>query len=226
MSSGNSKKYLFYAIGEILLVVIGILIALQINNWNEFNKDRSKEKEIILGLVENFNLNVRTLERNIERLHDLNRSSEIVLSVLDNQFPFVDSLAQHFHKARLPKVELTLSQSGYEQYKNAGYDIILNKQVKKEIIDFFESTLPSWNQLYSKVNFNNLDFFDYHVPLFIYNQQSLEPLDIRRLYDDEYYLGWMRAFHQGRYSLISMETSFVQENKRMIAVLETELGVE
>tara|TARA_Y100000385_G_C13099534_1_gene643585 strand:- start:2936 stop:3121 length:186 start_codon:yes stop_codon:yes gene_type:complete len=40
IDSGSSRKYLLYAIGEIALVVIGILIALQINNWNESRKDR------------------------------------------------------------------------------------------------------------------------------------------------------------------------------------------
>ncbi|MGB5372105.1 MAG: DUF6090 family protein, partial [Flavobacteriaceae bacterium] len=40
----NISKYLLYAIGEIVLVVIGILIALQINNWNEDRKDRAKER--------------------------------------------------------------------------------------------------------------------------------------------------------------------------------------
>ncbi len=38
--------YLRYAIGEILLVVIGILIALQINNWNEHRKENQKSKHI------------------------------------------------------------------------------------------------------------------------------------------------------------------------------------
>lgn len=39
----NTRKYLLYAIGEILLVVIGILIALQINNWNQERKERQRE---------------------------------------------------------------------------------------------------------------------------------------------------------------------------------------
>ena len=39
LSDGATSKYLLYAIGEIALVVIGILIALQINNWNEWRKD-------------------------------------------------------------------------------------------------------------------------------------------------------------------------------------------
>ena len=43
IESGSSRKYLLYAIGEVALVVIGILIALQINNWNEERKSQAKE---------------------------------------------------------------------------------------------------------------------------------------------------------------------------------------
>ncbi|MBT8324660.1 MAG: hypothetical protein KJO96_05115 [Winogradskyella sp.] len=43
MSENKTGKYFKYAIGEIILVVIGILIALQINNWNESNKLKKEE---------------------------------------------------------------------------------------------------------------------------------------------------------------------------------------
>ena len=42
LSEGKTSKYLKYAVGEIVLVVIGILIALQINNWNEHRKELKK----------------------------------------------------------------------------------------------------------------------------------------------------------------------------------------
>ena len=44
LSEGRTSKYLKYALGEIILVVIGILIALQINNWNEQRKLKNKER--------------------------------------------------------------------------------------------------------------------------------------------------------------------------------------
>ncbi|MGB5318748.1 DUF6090 family protein [Eudoraea sp.] len=45
LKENNLSKYLLYAIGEIVLVVIGILIALQINNWNQENKESLVEKQ-------------------------------------------------------------------------------------------------------------------------------------------------------------------------------------
>jgi hypothetical protein len=52
LDEGNLSKYSYYAIGEIVLVVIGILIALQINNWNQENKTRAEETILRANLVE------------------------------------------------------------------------------------------------------------------------------------------------------------------------------
>ena len=54
IKSGNTRKYLLYAIGEIALVVIGILIALQINNWNQKRLELNEEKVILSNLKEDF----------------------------------------------------------------------------------------------------------------------------------------------------------------------------
>lgn len=56
MAEGKTGKYLKYAIGEIILVVIGILIALSINNWNEKRKDSLQEKVVLKTLLENLSL--------------------------------------------------------------------------------------------------------------------------------------------------------------------------
>ena len=52
LEGGRTSKYLLYAIGEIALVVIGILIALQINNWNEERKEKVLESKIHNQLYE------------------------------------------------------------------------------------------------------------------------------------------------------------------------------
>ncbi|MBT8375687.1 MAG: hypothetical protein KJO22_02340, partial [Bacteroidia bacterium] len=54
MEQNKTGKYFKYAIGEIVLVVIGILIALQINNWNQKRLERIEEKLILTNLKEDF----------------------------------------------------------------------------------------------------------------------------------------------------------------------------
>jgi hypothetical protein len=61
LSEGNTGKYLKYAIGEIVLVVIGILIALQINNWNENEKKRLSWKTYTKSLINDLKQDTTTL---------------------------------------------------------------------------------------------------------------------------------------------------------------------
>ena len=56
LSENKFSKYVIYAIGEIILVVIGILIALSINNWNEHKKKKQDERVLLMAVLENLKL--------------------------------------------------------------------------------------------------------------------------------------------------------------------------
>ena len=62
LSEGKTGKYLKYAVGEILLVVIGILIALGINNWNESRKQDLEENRILEMLLKDLDMDINLLE--------------------------------------------------------------------------------------------------------------------------------------------------------------------
>ncbi|MBO0329511.1 DUF6090 family protein [[Muricauda] lutisoli] len=79
LSENKFNKYLLYAIGEIILVVIGILIALQINNWNEKRKDVVRASNYIDRISEDLERSVKTSENLVK----LNKS--ILKSVTDTQ---------------------------------------------------------------------------------------------------------------------------------------------
>jgi hypothetical protein len=68
LSENKTGKYFKYAIGEIVLVVIGILIALSINNWNEQRKMNSQEQELLEGLKIEFTANLKRLDK-VLQLH-------------------------------------------------------------------------------------------------------------------------------------------------------------
>jgi len=93
-------KYMRYAIGEIVLVVIGILIALQINTWNNDRIEKRKEQEVLIGLHETFSRNLENLNFIIAVSQDAFDSSKKLLSLMgpnasDYTNLEVDSLIGH-----------------------------------------------------------------------------------------------------------------------------------
>ena len=79
----KTSKYFKYAIGEIILVVIGILIALQINNWNEIRKDNDKEQQILKQLTEEYKSNLLQLEQKIAHRKKIINAGNKVLDFID-----------------------------------------------------------------------------------------------------------------------------------------------
>ena len=219
----KTGKYLKYAIGEIVLVVIGILIALSINNWNEKRKERVKEREILVDLVENLKINVNALETNIKTLRSYDESSEIVLASLYDKRAYIDSMQVHFHQARIPKVEFFLSQTGYEGYKDVGLQIVTNKDLKNEILNLFETKYPSILLNYKMVNTYFPEFDNHIVQNFVFSDYRLEPIDYPKLLNDHYYISWIRAYKEGRKVLIKMEIDLIDETKRVLKLIEDEL---
>ncbi len=66
IKENRTSKYLLYAIGEIVLVVIGILIALSINNWNQERIESKKEFVLLNQLLEDFNANKKLIQKGVE----------------------------------------------------------------------------------------------------------------------------------------------------------------
>ena len=224
--TGKVRTYVAYAIGEIFLIVVGILIALQIGEWNAGRKDREKEQDILRSLAKNLEINVQTFKANIETLYDYNNSSAIVLKTLDEKLPYTETLNIHFHKARVSKDERFISQTGYEQFKNTGFNIVGNDRLKDEVIELFESTYSRSRLDYDQVNKEYVPVVDHIVPRFIFTAQppGLEPVDFEALYDDDYYINWIRAYMAGRKELIEIETDVSGETQKVLNLLNRELN--
>jgi len=216
-------KYARYAIGEIFLVVFGILIALSINNWNEWKKERVKEREILIDLVENLEINIKAIESHIKSLYALDKSSDIIMSTIYNKRPYVDSLAQHFHRARIPKSKLYLAKTGYNELKTNGLHIMTNKELKGEIVNLFEIIEPNFLSNHEMINELYIDFDNHVVQNFIYKGSKLEPVNYQTLLTDHFYISWIRAYHEGRKSLIVIGDKLLLETRRVLQIIRDEL---
>ncbi|NND32504.1 MAG: hypothetical protein HKN76_07930 [Saprospiraceae bacterium] len=94
IESGRVRRYLFYSIGEIALVVIGILIALQINNWNQDRIDRHDEDRILKSVADEMNNFRWKLAMGIETYNNVVLSSDRLLVAINdtNSSTLADSI--------------------------------------------------------------------------------------------------------------------------------------
>ena len=97
LMENKTGKYFKYAIGEIVLVVIGILIALQINNWNENRKQASKTKHLIERLIIETKQNIQNIKLEIEHAQKVHKEIKTILlmfgeTINEDQNTKMDSL--------------------------------------------------------------------------------------------------------------------------------------
>lgn len=91
LTMGGVRKYLLYAIGEILLVMIGILLALQVNKWNQSRLDELKEQELLNAIYQDMRLRHFYQEEGYQFYKDVLKSAEQVLLLINDPQPIYDS---------------------------------------------------------------------------------------------------------------------------------------
>jgi hypothetical protein len=174
MGSGSSRKYLLYAVGEIGLVVIGILIALQINNWHDSIKLRQKEKayleEILTNLEEDHAVIRGALEFSIAKDSVISNTLKTIVSVNSNlevaqyissQMPFLTSF-RVFTQNRIAFNNMLSAQT---------IDIISDDSLRAMISLYYsDQILDGGSQ--ERVKELTRDFVDYATPLLM-NRENI-----------------------------------------------------
>lgn len=136
-----------YAVGEVLLIVIGVTIALAATSWYEDYQERIIEQET-LSQIRNDLEEKRHLLNNRLTLHK--NQSENIKAIVD----FIDSDDQTTVNQRAMFREvarfygMTLDTSVYEVLKSRGLDLITDKEVRSSLVDFYENTYPNVHATY------------------------------------------------------------------------------
>ncbi|MEB8346798.1 DUF6090 family protein [Flavobacteriaceae bacterium KMM 6898] len=139
MEKNKTGKYFKYAIGEIALVVIGILIALSINNWNDNRNKRNEELLLLESIEQDFNENKQRLNQTIKAQEKMifNSISFVTLmanntgkEVRQDSILKLKSYAHSWYRAELVNSSyLTIINSGKGNY-------IQNLNLKKRLAEF------------------------------------------------------------------------------------------
>ena len=132
-------KYLRYAIGEILLVVIGILIALSINNWNETNKLEKEEQKLLVSLNDDFKENNLRLQETINKEERVIKySKELIKTILSNNKQISpDSIGEMFTDGAQSWYRTEFVTGTYDGILSSGnINILKNEPLKKNLAQF------------------------------------------------------------------------------------------
>jgi type II secretory pathway pseudopilin PulG len=141
------SKYLLYAIGEIVLVVIGILIALQINTWNEVKKTQKFEQEILFLIDQNLQQDSVLLSAELKKARMANELTDRLLEQVALQ-NYNDSLNRWMGK--IISFERFKSQSSaFEVLKSKGIETISDKELQMDLISYYDVGLF---QVYQSLN--------------------------------------------------------------------------
>ena len=144
MSGNKTGKYIKYALGEIILVVIGILIALQINNWNENRKDIILEKEYLTrlksdlvfdqGLLKNYTIDrYESKVESLEKGKSYNQGNYIIKDILQ----FLDDIG---YGGVFGNVNWNLNTNTYDELISTGnLRTIKSDSLRNNIISYYEN---------------------------------------------------------------------------------------
>ncbi|WP_445386449.1 DUF6090 family protein [Robiginitalea sp. IMCC44478] len=132
LTDNKISKYLLYAVGEILLVMIGILLALQVNNWNEDRKRKKDKIELVNTLTQHFKSQIEFLEASIRTGEDEVKKLNSAIKMIEAQnitIP-IDSVKQHISRTFyqtgifLPfqKVEMAINSGRIDLIEDDNFD--------------------------------------------------------------------------------------------------------
>ena len=171
LSEGKTAKYLKYALGKIILVVIGILIALQVNNWNENRKNDKIEENYLISLKDEFEFNKQNLTTTVN-LND--RNANFGLQILKHTGPLEPEINNKTFDS------LLVSTIGYE-VEFRPWNEIVNELKKKKKIALIKNSelrteLSSWAEALQRIRTQESEVSKYRFQLL---DLTMEEINLR-----------------------------------------------
>jgi len=150
LSENKFSKYLVYAIGEIVLVVIGILIALSINNWNQSTNDRVYELKMLTEIKSALENDIDYFQWMAERVNQIDSTINVMSEKIIRKSVFVDSLyldkQSNWHN--LSNTTFFRYNLGpYQAIKSSGIEKISNDSLRNDLIYLYDFAYPFTNEL-------------------------------------------------------------------------------
>ncbi len=135
MTKNKTGKYLKYAIGEIVLVMIGILLALQVNNWNENRKLDNKRQEYYSQLLDDLNSDIIFAQNTIKDFSNYLKDYEAYINSYTNDILSPHKVYEQIFELSLISQPFTFNTSTIETLQNSGDIGLIPAHIRNKLID-------------------------------------------------------------------------------------------
>lgn len=231
--TSRAGRYLLYAIGEIFLVVIGILIALQVNNWNEERKLREYEMEILTEIQTGLKTTRQEVLTALEEDRRWRACNYRILDYLENQKPYDPGLDQCFGCYYWSST-VQLTTSAYDELKVRGLELISNPELRRQLTEMFDL---KFNLLKSEVEVWDSELlsstiYPLHTKLFrkyypegwqVFQDEFARPVDYEGLFANETYKNVLAEIISLRNYSIVINESLAADLQGLIENIDGEL---
>jgi len=226
LSKNKFSKYLLYAIVEIILVVIGILIALQINNWNENKKQIKKEEKVLLQFKNELNEDLSILDMIITSNKFVIKSCNELIKHLENNMPYNDSLSLYFDRWASPNV-LEFNSSTYQNLTTIGPELIRNENLRNSILKLYNF---SYEKAKTYNDYFRGDFHSFIAPIQLQNVEAVEwgkssvPIDYESLKKNALFINALKWSKNGHQSNNKEFSNLREKITNITEMIDTELN--
>jgi len=230
LMENKTGKYLKYTFCEIVLVVIGILIALSINNWNEGRKLRNQEFKILTEIRSNLETTLEIFESdtlfNLKTIQQFNKIKRYIIEDL----PYNKELDSAFGKLSnwaSPYPILT----AYKTLQTKGLDIISNEKLRSDIVNLYEfeyDRLRSDNDQAEWVLMQTVvyPFLSKHVRTFKENSKSYaKPNDFESMKKNDEFLNILEMIISHRESGLRAYKSVMNSIIKQISMIDIDISI-
>jgi hypothetical protein len=140
ITEGKVTNYMKYAIGEIVLVMIGILLALQVNNWNNDQKEKKLEKRFLSNLIQDLEADSVTIASSKKVSDEQVRTKQKLVDYFKGQSFSKDSLVFYFNGQWQPVYNFAPILTTLEEMKSTGnIGVISDLNLRRKILSTYNS---------------------------------------------------------------------------------------
>ena len=160
-------------------MVIGILIALQINNLNEDSKSRALELKTLKELKADLWQTRADIMSDSVNFQNIIRSNKVILRNMNESLPYHDSLIPHF-MAMTPFQTFSINQTTFENIRQNGSSLITNDSIRIAVSDFYTRPINLYKEM--EIRVLNEHYENYFRPMIVQafeavNKTTLKPID-------------------------------------------------